>query len=102
MPSHFMFQFQTKRGTWMEEAVCRAKHFNRLEDGSYVGDAGGSPIWFRCVERHDDHFVHVDGGGRRFRYRLLPVEEDGTIKLPEGGVLYPNWWPNRPEVWGAE
>ena len=45
----------------MEEAVCLANHFNRLEDGSYVGDAGGSPIWFRCVERHDDHFVHVDG-----------------------------------------
>lgn len=64
LPRHFMFQFRTPRGTWMEEAVCLAEHFTRNPDGSYVGNAGGSPIWFRCTEKHRDHFVHVDGTGR--------------------------------------
>ncbi len=52
VPDHFMFQFKTPHGTWMEEAVCLADHFTRNPDGSYVGSAGGSPIWFRCTEKH--------------------------------------------------
>lgn len=79
LPEWFEFQFQTERGVWMGETRCLASHFVRNQDGSYVGSAGGSPIWFRCVERHVDHFVHVDGTGRRFRYRLLalPSEPEG-------------------------
>jgi len=89
LPEHFMFQAQVRGGAWLEEAVCLARHFNRLPDGSYCGNAGGSPIWFRCVEHRDNYFVHVDGGGRRFNYRLLPIPPDGVIELPEGGKLYP-------------
>lgn len=75
----------------MEEAVCRADYFQRLADGSYAGalPEGASAIYFRCVEKHDGYFVHVDGSGRRFDYRLLPIEPDGRIELPEGGVLLP-------------
>ena len=90
MPEHFVLQVHPKGGRWIEEAVCLARHFTRLPDRSYCGAAGGwSPTWFRCVEHHDGYFVHVDGGGRRFRYRLLPIPLDGVIELPEGGKLYP-------------
>jgi len=72
MSERFEFQF-FERGVWMGEAQCLARDFTRNEDGSYVGSAGGSPIWFRCVEKRDDGFIHVDGTGRRFIYRLLPL-----------------------------
>ena len=84
-----MLQVEARPGRWLEEAVCLRRYFNHLSDGSYCGSAGGSPIWFRCVERHADHFVHVDGGGRQFKYRLLPIGPDGVIELPEGGRLHP-------------
>lgn len=77
------------RALWTEEAVCLAEHFVRQEDGSYRGTAGGSPIWLRCVCVHEDYFLHVDGGRRLYYYRLLSVNVDGTIDLPEGGILHP-------------
>ena len=84
-----MLQVKTRDGSWLEEAVCLSENAGRLEDGSYAVNTGGVGIMFRCVEKHGDHFVHVDGGGRRFEYRLLAVEPDGRIELPEGGTLYP-------------
>lgn len=89
LPEHFMFQIKTERGEWWEQAVCSADQFARNDDGSYLCTMLGSPIWFRCIERHRDHFVHVDGGGHRFEYRLLRIEPDGRIPLPEGGEILP-------------
>ena len=73
MPGRFALEFQTGDGTWMEEAGCLAREFERLPDGSYICSSGSSATWIRCVERHDDHFVHVDGDGERHRYRLVPL-----------------------------
>lgn len=84
-----MLQFRTAQGDWMEEAVCLAANANRLEDGSYAVGTDGVGIMLRCIENRSDHFVHVDGGGRRCEYRLLPIEADGRIELPEGGFLLP-------------
>lgn len=70
LPERFEFQFLSG-GTWWGEATCEARQFERLEDGSYVGSAGGSPIYFRCIENHLSHFIHVDGTGRTFVYRLV-------------------------------
>ena len=84
-----MLQTRPAGGQWIEEAVCLAEHAGRLEDGSYAIGTGGIGIMLRCIEKHADHFVHVDGGGRRFEYRLLAIEPDGRIELPEGGVLLP-------------
>ena len=80
MPERFEFQFIGPDGTWWGEAQCTSSQFNHLEDGSYCGSTGGSPIWFRCVERHDGYFIHVDGGGRLFAYRLLPLPADGAVE----------------------
>ncbi len=88
MPERFMFQFY-ENGSWIEEAVTERARFNRQPDGSYAGDAGGSPIWFRCVCDHGDYFIHMDGGGGLFYYRLLAIGSDGTIALSEGGILHP-------------
>ncbi len=79
MPERFALEFQDDDGDWMVEAVCLANMFDRLDDGSYIWSHFGSGLWIRCVEKHDDHFVHVDGGGDRFRYRLValpPVPDD--------------------------
>jgi hypothetical protein len=76
-------------GEWVEEAVTERERFSRQPDGSYAGDAGGSPIWLRCVCDHGDYFIHMDGGGGLFYYRLLAIGPDGTIVLPEGGTLHP-------------
>ncbi len=73
MPERFVLEFQPEEGTWMEEAQCIAREFERLEDGSYICSPGSSATWIRCVEHHDAHFVHVDGGGDRHRYRLVPL-----------------------------
>lgn len=89
IPHRFMLQIRTRAGTWLEEAVSTAERTHRLEDGSYTVGTGGVGIMFRCIEGTADGFVHVDGGGRRFDYRLLPIKPDGTIELPEGGTLYP-------------
>jgi hypothetical protein len=69
----FEFRF-FEAGEWWGETRTEARRFTRQDDGSYVGDAGGSPIWFRCVEQPQDYFIHVDGTGERFVYRLLALE----------------------------
>lgn len=96
LPERFMLQVRTSAGEWLEEAVCLSANAGRLDDGSYAIGTGGVGIMLRCVEKHADHFVHVDGGGRRFQYRLLPIEGDGRIQLPEGGALYPRGHPKFP------
>jgi len=73
LPERFEFQFIGPQGDWWGEAQMLASQFARQPDGSYCGSAGGSPVWFRCVQRHDGYFIHVDGGGRLFAYRLLPL-----------------------------
>lgn len=78
MPERFELQFLHEDGTWWGEAICLRRRFERLEDGSYICSEFSSGLWIRCVEQHPDHFIHVDGGGERFRYRLvaLPMPDD--------------------------
>ena len=57
----------------MEEARCLATEFDRQPDGAYVCPSGSSGTWIRCVEHLDEGFVHVDGGGDRHTYRLVPL-----------------------------
>lgn len=73
MPGHFLLEFRTDDGDWIEEARCRRDEFQRLENGSYISASGGSATWIRCVEHLNDGFVHIDGGGDRFIYRLVPL-----------------------------
>lgn len=73
MPEHFLLETQAKDGDWIEEARCRRAEFERDEDGAYISASGGSATWIRCVEYLDEGFVHVDGGGDRFIYRLVPL-----------------------------
>lgn len=73
MPERFVLEFQLDDGSWMDWGAYKADYFQRLDDGTYVGGGNGSPVWIRCVEQHEDHFIHVDGGGDRHRYRLVPL-----------------------------
>ena len=73
MPERFELQFLHGDGTWWSEATCLARRFERLTDGSYVCSEFSSGLSIRCVERHDDYFVHLDGAGSRHSYRLAPV-----------------------------
>lgn len=58
----------------MNEATSVVRAFERLADGSYVWSEFSSGLWIRSVEKHGDHFVHVDGTGERHRYRLVPLQ----------------------------
>jgi hypothetical protein len=78
MPERFLLQFRLKDGSWMDEAVCLRRRFERLDNGSYICSEFSSGLWFRCIADHGDHFEHVDGGGKVHRYRLLP------LPVPEG------------------
>ena len=73
MPKRFLLQFQLEDGSWMDEAVCLRRRFERLDNGSYLCWEFSSGLWIRCIADHGDHFEHVDGGGNVHRYRLLPV-----------------------------
>jgi hypothetical protein len=73
MPERFELQFLHEDGSWWSEATCFARRFERLADGSYICSEFSTGLWIRCVEKHDDHFVHVDGAGKRHRYRLMPL-----------------------------
>lgn len=74
MPERFVLQFKDG-GTWIDEAICLRRRFERLNDGSYICSEFSSGLWIRCIAHHDDHFEHVDGGGTVHRYRLMPLPE---------------------------
>ena len=78
MPERFLLQFQLEDGSWMDEAVCLRRRFERLDNGSYICSEFSSGLWIRCIADHGDHFEHVDGGGKVHRYRLVPRP------MPEG------------------
>jgi hypothetical protein len=73
MPERFLLQFQLENGSWMDEAICLRRRFERLDDGSYICSEFSSGLWIRCIADHGDHFEHVDGGGEVHRYRLVEL-----------------------------
>lgn len=73
-PEHFDLQV-FENGAWVSIVAAGADEFERQPDGSYVCSPGYTLVFLRCVEKHDNYFVHVDGGGQgqRFKYRLVPL-----------------------------
>jgi len=85
LPERFVLETLTERGTWLEYGVYFAKDWKRFNDGSYgCGGLGWSPTYIRCVAHYGDHFEHVDGTGKHFRYRIrsvpMPRNPDGTVR----------------------
>lgn len=70
-----MVEVATDSGEWLAGNSYLREDCERLHDGSYVcgGRGGGSPQWIRCVAHLPDSFIHLDGGGRPWRYRLTAV-----------------------------
>lgn len=62
MPERFLLQVLSEDGDWVDEAICLARRFERLADGSYICSEFSSGLWIRCIERHQDRIVHVDCG----------------------------------------
>lgn len=75
MPEAFVLEFMTPQGTWMDEGWYMARAFQRLPDGMYVCSLEGTLQKIRCVEKlPDGSFIHLDGGGERHHYRLVPSD----------------------------
>ena len=36
MPERFLLQFMTEDASWMDEAICLRRRFERVEDGRYL------------------------------------------------------------------
>ena len=73
MPERFLLQFRLYVGSWMDEAICLRRRFERLDNGRYICSEFSSGLWIRCIAAHGYHFEHVVGGGNVHRYRLLPL-----------------------------
>lgn len=75
IPPQFVVESLDDHGAWVAGNGYLAEDCARLDDGSYCcgNRSGGSPLWIRCVAVLDDSFIHLDGGGRPFRYRLVAV-----------------------------
>lgn len=73
LPEHFVVEVVTDGGEWLGGNGYLAQDCRRLDDGSYACGHrfGGSPQWIRCVAHLPDSFIHLDGGGRAWRYRLV-------------------------------
>lgn len=73
MNESFVLETLASDGSWIDERLCRAEDFSRLEDGAYVSQTGaGSPLFLRCLRQDGDVLQHVDGTGARFTYRMVP------------------------------
>jgi ribosomal protein S27E len=78
LPEHFIVEAIAGNGKWLAANSYLREDCERQADGSYVcgGRGGGSPQWIRCVAHLPDSFIHLDGGGRPWRYRLTAVEDE--------------------------
>jgi hypothetical protein len=72
MPDEFVLEALTATGDWIDWAKCRASEFERLDDGAYVCQGEGSPIWLRCLRQDGSILYVVDGAGDPYTYRLVP------------------------------
>lgn len=76
MPEEFVLESLTPDGGWIDWGLYRAGDFERGEDGLYVAQGFGSPLWLRCL-RQDGSVIHVvDGAGAPFTYRLVPFPSE--------------------------
>lgn len=77
-PERFDLQVE-EEGSWFSIVAAGADEFEHQPDGSYVCSPGYTLVFLRCIEKHEDHFIHVDGDGkgRRFKYRLVALPRRG-------------------------
>ena len=52
MSKRFLLQFQLKDGSWMDEAICLRRRFERLDNASYISSEFRAGLWIRCIACH--------------------------------------------------
>ncbi len=74
LPEHFIVEVVTDAGSWVAGNGYLRADCHQAPTGEYVCGhrSGGSSQWIRCVAHLPDSFIHLDGGGRSWRYRLVP------------------------------
>jgi hypothetical protein len=65
MPERFLLQFRLEDGSWMDEAVCLRRRFERLDNGSYICSEFSSGLRIRCVADHERIRNLVSSGATR-------------------------------------
>ena len=80
LPEHFVVEVVMDNGGWRGGNSYLQEDCEQLDDGSYIcgGRGGGSPQALRCIAHLPDSFIHLDGGGRPWRYRLAAVVDEST------------------------
>lgn len=83
LPDWFALESRRPDGSWADEAFCTRDLFARQRDGSYLNSDGGSGLWIRAEQvASNGEITHVDGGGTRFRYRLVPLPSPRYPNIP--------------------
>lgn len=73
LPDRFRVDVCDER-RWVDVGIFDATSLGRLDDGSYVCSGwGGSPLFLRCIEAHDDELVCLDGSGAALAYRIVAL-----------------------------
>ena len=72
MRGRFVLEVLTAAGDWIDWGLYDADDFVRGEDGAYLCQGEGSPLWLRCRRQDGNILYVVDGGGDPYVYRMVP------------------------------
>jgi hypothetical protein len=68
---------------WFHDRTCHVNELQRMDDGAYVHQTIGSPLYLRIVSDRGGVLTIEDGGGTRWRCLVLP-DTGGTYESPWG------------------
>jgi hypothetical protein len=76
MPDRFVLETLTGAGAWIDWGLYASNDFVVGDDGAYLCQGAGSPLWLRCLRQDDAVIYVVDGGGDPHVYRMVPFPSE--------------------------
>jgi hypothetical protein len=75
-----VFYYEQSTKSWGYERRCRAADLARLEDGTYLHQVWGSPLYLRIKTNRGGVLTILDGGGDPWRCIILPTDVDPRLE----------------------
>lgn len=71
-----IFAWDPQDREWICDRRCHISEVCRLDDGTYLHQAGGSPLFLRITSTRGGVLRILDGGGKPWRCIVLATDED--------------------------